>query len=259
MHDVAIAETGRLPFTAQRYDQYTEEDHGTWAMLYARRMAVLRDNASRVFLDGAATIGLAPDRVPELEGINARLRPLTGWCAVPVGGFLPAAGFFRCLASRRFPTTVTVRDRRTIDYVPEPDIFHDVFGHVPLHAHPVFAAVLQRLGALGAAADSADRLEAVNRLFWFTVEFGLVREGGRVRIFGSGLISSHGDAANALGPDCDRRPFVLDDVLAQPFAIDDLQPVLFVLESFEQLFEAVASLGGRPGRRAGGRQDRAVG
>jgi phenylalanine-4-hydroxylase len=241
-HDATIERAESLPLTVQAWDRYTPEQHAVWGLLYARRMATLRDTASRVFLEGAATIGLVKDRVPDLARINARLRPLTGWCAIPVEGFLPAAQFFQCLAVRRFPTTVTVRSREAIDYVPEPDIFHDVFGHVPLHANPVFAAVLQRLGELGSSARSEQALREVTRLFWFTVEFGLVREGGGTRIYGSGLISSHGDAAKALGPDCDRRPFRLKHVLAQPFEIDDLQPVLFVLDSFEQLFDAVASL-----------------
>ena len=241
-HDATIERAESLPLTVQAWDRYTPEQHAVWGLLYARRMATLRDTASRVFLEGAATIGLVKDRVPDLARINARLRPLTGWCAIPVEGFLPAAQFFQCLAVRRFPTTVTVRSREAIDYVPEPDIFHDVFGHVPLHANPVFAAVLQRLGELGSAARSEPALREVTRLFWFTVEFGLVREGGGTRIYGSGLISSHGDAAKALGPDCDRRPFRLKHVLAQPFEIDELQPVLFVLDSFEQLFDAVASL-----------------
>lgn len=241
-HDATIERTQSLPLTVQAWDQYTLEQHAVWGLLYARRMATLRDTASRVFLEGATTIGLEPGRVPSLARINARLRPLTGWCAIPVEGFLPAAQFFQCLAVRRFPTTVTVRSRESVDYVPEPDIFHDVFGHVPLHANPVFAAVLQRLGELGRAARSDAALREVTRLFWFTVEFGLVREGGGTRIYGSGLISSHGDAANALGPACDRRPFRLKHVLAQPFEIDQLQPVLFVLDSFEQLFDAVGSL-----------------
>jgi phenylalanine-4-hydroxylase len=238
-HDAITERSRPLPLTVQRWEGYTPEDHAVWGLLYSRRMATLRDTASRVFLEGAATIGLARERVPDLARINARLRPLTGWCAVPVEGFLPAAQFFECLAARRFPTTVTVRSRQAIDYVPEPDIFHDVFGHVPLHANPVFAAVLQRLGELGSRARDEESLRRITSLFWFTVEFGLVREGGRIRIYGSGLISSHGDAAKALGPDCDRRPFVLDDVLSQPFQIDDLQPVLFVLDSFEQLFTAI--------------------
>jgi phenylalanine-4-hydroxylase len=241
-HDATIERTESLPLTVQEWDRYTPQQHAVWGLLYARRMATLRDTASRVFLEGAATIGLEKTHVPDIARINARLRPLTGWCAIPVEGFLPAAQFFQCLAVRRFPTTVTVRTREAIDYVPEPDIFHDVFGHVPLHANPVFAAVLQRLGELGSAARSEQALREVTRLFWFTVEFGLVREGGGTRIYGSGLISSHGDAAKALGPDCDRRPFRLKHVLAQPFEIDDLQPVLFVLDSFEQLFDSVASL-----------------
>ena len=247
-HDAGGGIAERLPLTVQAWDRYTSEDHAVWSLLYERRMATLRGTASRVFLEGAATIGLEFFRVPDLGRINTRLRPLTGWCAIPVAGFLPAAQFFQCLAARRFPTTVTVRPRHAIDYVPEPDIFHDVFGHVPLHANPVFAAVLQRLGELGVAARDEGSLLEITRLFWFTVEFGLVREGGRTRIYGSGLISSHDDAAKALGPDCERRPFVLDDVLAQPFAIDQLQPVLFVLDSFEQLFEAVASMGRKDGR-----------
>ena len=241
-HDATIETTESLPLTVQEWGRYSPEQHAVWGLLYSRRMATLRDTASRVFLEGASTIGLEKDRVPDIARINARLRPLTGWCAIPVAGFLPAAQFFQCLAVRRFPTTVTVRAREAIDYVPEPDIFHDVFGHVPLHANPVFAAVLQRLGELGSSAKSEQALREVTRLFWFTVEFGLVREGGGTRIYGSGLISSHGDAANALGPDCDRRPFRLKHVLAQPFEIDELQPVLFVLDSFEQLFDAVASL-----------------
>ena len=228
-------------FTTQDWSRYTEENHDVWRILYARRMGQLESTASQVFLRGASIIGLSPDQVPDLAEVNARLAPLTGWRAVPVTGFLPAREFFDCLARRHFPTTVTVRPRGGLDYVPEPDIFHDVFGHVPLHADPVFANVLQQLGRIGAAALSEAAVQAITRLFWFTVEFGLVREDGGVRIYGSGLISSHGDAANALSQNCDRRPFDLDRVLSQPFEIDQLQPVLFVLESFDQLFEAVSS------------------
>ena len=132
-----------------------------------------------------------------------------------------------------------MRPRAQLDYLPEPDIFHDVFGHVPLHADPVFADFLQRFGALAAAAASDEQTDLMARLFWFTVEFGLVREGGRVKVYGSGLVSSHGDAANALGPECERRPFSLEAVFAQPYEIDRLQDALFVVDSFDQLFAAV--------------------
>jgi phenylalanine-4-hydroxylase len=156
-----------------------------------------------------------------------------------VKGFIPARDFFRCLSERRFPTTVIVRPREQLDYLPEPDIFHDVFGHVPLHADPVFADFLQRFGAVAVRARTDEETAQMARLFWFTVEFGLIREGGDVKVYGSGLISSHGDAANALGPKCDRRPFSLQAVIDQPFEIDHFQDVLFVVDAFDQLFDAV--------------------
>jgi phenylalanine-4-hydroxylase len=126
-----------------------------------------------------------------------------------------------------------------MDYLPEPDIFHDVFGHVPLHADPAFADFLQRYGKIAVAARDEADVVRMTRLFWFTVEFGLVHEDGRTKVYGSGLISSHGDAANALGPKCERRPFSLDAVFNQHFEIDHLQDVLFEVESFDQLFAAV--------------------
>jgi len=229
-------------FIEQDWAAYTEPDHTVWNLLWERRMTQLRGTASRLFLDGARLIGLRRDRVPDLRDVNRRLDALTGWNAVAVNGFIPAGDFFTCLARRRFPTTVTVRPLEQIDYLPEPDIFHDVFGHVPLHADPVFADFLQQFGAVAARARTEEETEQMARLFWFTVEFGLIREGGEVKVYGSGLVSSQGDAANALGPACDRRPFELDAVLAQPFEIDRFQDVLFVVERFEQLFEAVREM-----------------
>ena len=191
----------------QHWETYTPEDHEVWGIFCKRRLADLEANGSRLFLEGAEIIGLRPDRVPDLRDVNARLGPRTGWAAVPVKGFLPE------------------------------------FGHVPLHAHLHFADFLRTFGTLAAAARTEDDVTRAARLFWFTVEFGLIREGGREKVYGSGLISSHADCANALGPRCDRRPFDLDAVLEQPFEIDRFQDVLFVVESFEQLFEAVEAAG----------------
>ena len=235
-------------FIEQQYDErYDDEAHDVWGILYERRMRTLRDTGSAVFLSGIERIGLAPDRVPDLRAVNARLRVRTGWSAVGVGGFIPAAQFFRCLAERRFPTTLIVRPRTQLDYLPEPDIFHDVFGHVPLHSDPVFADFLQQFGALAAAARSERDIDAMARLFWFTVEFGLIHEEGRTKVYGSGLISSQSDAANALSHAATRRQFTVDAVIAQPFEIDRVQDVLFVIESFDQLFEAVRTLSDRLG------------
>lgn len=240
-----MTQSSMAPFVAQEWADYTDEEHAVWQTLYGRRMPALMDTASRVFLDGADAIGLESEFIPELATLNRRLVERTGWSAVAVEGFLPAHDFFRCLSRRQFPTTITIRPADRLDYVPEPDIFHDVFGHVPLHADPVFADFLQRFGAVASRARDPETTERSARLFWFSVEFGLIREGGKVKLYGSGLISSHADAENALSGACERRPFSLDAVLCQPFRIDDLQPVLFVVEDFRQLFQAVSEMEAR--------------
>lgn len=243
----AVAAVDEELLTAQDWSAYSAEQHEVWSILYRRRMAELAGTASRVYLAGAERIGLAPDRVPDLERINRRLSALTGWSALPVNGFIPAEQFFRALALRRFPTTVTLRPRQRIEYVSEPDIFHDVFGHVPLHAHAAFADFLQEYGAAAALARTAAERRMMGNLFWFTVEFGLIREDGEPRIYGSGLVSSSEDAANALSDRCERRPFSLDEVAARPVDTGALQEVLFVIESFEQLFAAVGEARARLG------------
>ena len=237
------------PFIEQDWSRYTAEDHAVWQLLYERRMADLAVNGSKVFLSGVEAIGLCARTVPNLTEVNARLAGRTGWSAVAVNGYMPARQFFECLAERRFPTTVIVRRRDQLDYLPEPDIFHDVFGHVPLHAHPVFADFLQTYGRSALLCEDEHHIKRLGRLFWFTVEFGLIREDGRIKAYGSGLMSSHGDCANALGPKVDRRPFDLDAVMAQPFEIDRFQDVLFVIDSYEQLFQAVEEVARRQASR----------
>ena len=225
----------------QDWTRYSQEDHEVWSLLYEKRMGHLRDVGSSAYLSGAEAIGLSATEVPDLRAVNEKLSRRTGWAAVPVRGFIPASRFFGFLARRRFPTTISVRPKAQLDYLPEPDIFHDVFGHVPLHADPVFADFLQRFGVVASAAKTPDALEAMARFFWFTVEFGLIEENGAVRAYGSGLISSHADCLNALGDSCERRPFSLAEVMEQSFEIDHVQPVLFVIQRFEELFDAVTS------------------
>jgi phenylalanine-4-hydroxylase len=208
-------------------------------------MAYLPEHASEVYLRGARAINLVRDHIPYLEGpksVNHFLAPLTGWQSRAVPGYLPAKAFFACLARREFPTTVVIRPKESLDYLPEPDIFHDIFGHVPLHADPVFADFLQTYGKAALLTDDPYHTERLARLFWFTVEFGLIREGGKVKLYGSGLISSPGESKHALTSDkVDRRPFDLDTVCDTGFEIDHYQPILYVLESFEQLRDAMNS------------------
>lgn len=229
-------------FISQKNERYTDENHAVWKELFTERMKSLDAQASDVFLTGLKQIGLTPDRVPVVADINRRLQDLTGWESHPVPGYLPAKAFFACLANRRFPTTITVRPRELMHYLPEPDIFHDVFGHVPLHADPVFAEFLQTYGKAALHCEDPYHIERLARLFWFTVEFGLIRERGEVKLYGSGLISSIGESFHALESDhVDRRPFDLDRVCDTPFEIDHYQPILYVLESFEQLRDAMDS------------------
>jgi len=227
----------------QNYAGYTEENQETWRTLYDRQMGYLADTASDVYLSGARNIKLVRDHIPFLSGpksVNTFLMPLTGWQSKAVPGYLPAKAFFACLARREFPTTIVIRPKESIDYLPEPDIFHDIFGHVPLHADPTFADFLQTYGKAALTTNDPHHTERLARLFWFTVEFGLIREGGRNRLYGSGLISSPGESKHALtSKDVDRRPFDLEAVCNTSFEIDHFQPILYVLDSFEQLRDAM--------------------
>lgn len=228
----------------QQYDKYTDENHEVWGLMYAARMRHLRDEGagSRIFLDGADVIDLTQDRVPDLRVVNKNLSECTGWSSHGVPGYLPAKSFFAFLAARQFPTTVTVRPKTSMDYLPEPDIIHDVFGHVPLHADPVFADFLQTYGKAALFTDNPEHTERLARLFWFTVEFGLINEDNRLKLYGSGLISSEGEGRHALeSPDVERRAFDLDRVCETTFEIDHYQPILYVLDSFEQLRDAMVS------------------
>ncbi|HTJ31549.1 MAG TPA: hypothetical protein VL346_13685, partial [Acidobacteriaceae bacterium] len=163
---------------AQDYSGYTDEQHAVWAELVTQRMRQLSGCAADEYLEGLEAIGLRTDdgaRLPDVAEVTARLHPRTGWSTVPVSGFMPGPAFFAMLSLRQFPVTTWLRSRETLEYTPEPDIFHDVFGHVPMHAHPVFADFLAEYGKLCASVSDEALLEQIGRLFWYTVEFGLIR------------------------------------------------------------------------------------
>ncbi|MBL8963932.1 MAG: phenylalanine 4-monooxygenase [Phycisphaerae bacterium] len=195
-----------------------------------------------------------------IDGINKFLKARSNWSSYGVPGYLPAKAFFACLAQREFPTTVLIRPREVMDYLPEPDIFHDVFGHVPLHALRVFADFLQAYGRAALRCEDDHHIKRLGRLFWFTVEFGLIREDGKIKVYGSGLVSSHAESEYSLNgrweksgrpaPDCtprdipEYRPFDLDRVCETDFEIDHFQPIYYVLDSFEQLRDAMNDYAG---------------
>jgi len=209
----------------------------------------LEQHACAEYLDGFHQIGLQADQLPDLTAVSKRLQPRTGWQSTPVSGFLPADAFFEMLAARMFPTTTWIRSRESMEYTPEPDIFHDVFGHVPMHAHPVFADFLEHYGKVCAGLTSADALERMGRLFWFTVEFGVIRERGEIKVYGSGLISSHGECTQVVEriAGLEIRDFNLDQVLEEKVDTGNMQKVLYAIESFEQLYEATKEAEARLG------------
>lgn len=220
---------------------YTPSEHQIWNKLYQRMLPKWERHGTQVFLHGLEKLSLNEAAIPQLPDLNKRLQPLTGFQAIPVEGYIGAIDFFAHLKQRKFPTVTRVRNETQMDYLPEPDIFHDVAGHVPMHTDPTFAAVLQRFGALPHSALPHD--EALARFFWFTVEFGLIEERGHLKAYGSGLMSSFGELDYALtSPNVDRRPFQLAEVMATPFEIDHFQNRLYVIESFDQLYDAVAEL-----------------
>jgi phenylalanine-4-hydroxylase len=231
----------------QDWAAYTPEQHAVWSELVRRRMPQLREHACEEYLDGFHQIGLREDSLPNLTEVSALLQPRTGWQSTPVSGFLPPDAFFEMLAARMFPTTTWLRSRDAMEYTPEPDIFHDVFGHVPMHAHTVFGNFLQSYGQVCARLTDHDKLERMGRLFWFTVEFGLIRQKGEIKVYGSGLISSHGECTRVLAGGCEVKEFDLDAVLNQEFDTGAMQPVLYAVESFDQIYEATKQAESRLG------------
>jgi phenylalanine-4-hydroxylase len=223
----------------QDYYAYTDEQHAVWAELVGRVLPNVERHAAREYLEGFQVIGLQPDKLPNLREITRRLGPRTGWSSTPVSGFLPAPAFFEMLANRLFPTTTWLRSRDSLEYTPEPDIFHDVFGHVPMHAHKVFGDFLQHYGRVCAGISDQTILEKLGRLFWYTVEFGLIRQGGEIKAYGSGVISSSGECQNVINGGCAVHGFQLDEVLETPVKVDELQKVLFAVDSFDQIYEAM--------------------
>jgi phenylalanine-4-hydroxylase len=242
----------------QPYELYTEANHDAWRRLYARMHDRWLKYANKRFLQGLETLCLTPDRVPRLDDVNKFMAPRTGFRAKPVSGYVPAFLFFDCLRRREFPTTITIRDGATLDYLPEPDIFHDIAGHVPMHTDPAFADTLVKFGeAAHTAVELVQRvkdpdeqvrqttsiMKAMARFFWFTVEFGLMNEDGRMKAYGSGLLSSYGELEHSIeSPDVQRYPIQLEWVINQYFEIHHYQPLLFTVNSFEHLFELVEQL-----------------
>jgi len=215
--------------------RYTDAEHAVWADLHARQDKAIKASACDEFLHGLDLLKLPNDRIPQLAEVSARLTRETGWEVAAVPALIPFSEFFALLAAKRFPAATFIRRREHLDYLQEPDIFHELYGHAPLLTNPWFAAFTETYGRIGLAASKEDRV-FLARLYWFTVEFGLLRTpDGRVKIYGGGILSSPGETAYAMSDAPLLKPFDLIDVLRTPYRIDILQPLYYVLGSFRAL------------------------
>ncbi|WP_236025027.1 phenylalanine 4-monooxygenase [Arenibaculum pallidiluteum] len=239
-HGLAAGEPGRPEnpdwTIDQNWDSYTAVDHGVWRTLYERQSRLLPGRVCAEFQRGMAELPIGPDEIPDFRRLSEALGRRTGWSVVAVPGLVPDEVFFDHLANRRFPAGHFIRRPEELDYLEEPDVFHDVFGHVPLLTDPVFADFLQAYGLGGLRAQSMGVLPNLARVYWYTVEFGLVREGGDLRIFGAGIASSGGETLFSLeDPSPNRIAFDLERVMRTRYRIDDYQETYFVIEGLDDL------------------------
>jgi len=227
--DGPVPEGGAIP-----YPDYLETDHGTWKMLYERQRELLPGRACDEYLDGLARMDFPEDRIPALRDVHETLQRTVGWGIARVPGLLSEQDFFAFLARRTFASTDYIRPRHEMDYTPAPDMFHDVFGHTPMITDPRFADFYQRLGEAALKAEGADR-RRLERFYWFTVEFGLIRTPGGNRIYGNGILSSYKEVRHSLTDSVEHRPFDPDAIVEQEYEVWHVQPLLFVVDSFDQL------------------------
>jgi len=223
----------------QNWPAYTAAEHAVWQTLYRRQSKLLPGRAANEFLDGFNALPLGEEAIPDVERLNAKLQALTGWRVVCVPGLVPDAIFFEHLANRRFPAGQFIRKPDRLDYIEEPDVFHDIFGHVPMLAHPVFADYMQAFGEGGLRAMKFGMLTQLGRLYWATVEFGLIRSEAGLRIYGSGIVSSKDETRFALESESPNRiHFNLERAMRTDYRIDDFQQTYMVIDGFAELFEA---------------------
>ena len=227
----------------QEYDRYTEEDFSVWKILFERQMPVLREVASPEYLDGISTICFRGNKIPDFREVNEILGKQTGWEIVVVPGIISEPDFFALLSHKKFPATIWLRKMSQLDYLEEPDMFHDVFGHMPLLTNKMFCDFFEEVGKMGAKHHGHEKITAMlGRIYWFTVEFGLISSEGRKKIYGAGILSSHGETKFSLSDVPRHLPFDAEVIMNTPFQNDRIQDKYFVIDSFEQLCKSIGTI-----------------
>jgi phenylalanine-4-hydroxylase len=227
----------------QNWGSFTKDDHAVWDLLFARQVDLLGSRVVSAFLDGIDLLKLSHPGVPDVEGLNAILEPRTGWRTVAVPGLVPDEIFFAMLSERVFPVGNFIRARKQLDYLEAPDCFHDMFGHIPMLAHHQYAEMARHIGELGTAAIAAGEGHRAARIYWHSVEFGLAREHGELKILGAGLASSFGESHFSLESDkVERLPFSVGRAVNTPYRHDAFQPLYLVSESLESTVDEILAM-----------------
>lgn len=225
------------PVDANGVAHYTDEENSIWHDLYKRQIKIVENRACDEYMHGLELLNLSPDRIPQCFEVTKVLQKTTGWTLEPVPALIPFEHFFDLLAHRRFPAATFIRTREELDYIQEPDIFHEVFGHCPLLTNPAYADFTHNYGELALHANKEDRI-LLARLYWFTIEFGLIKKGNQIRICGGGILSSAEETVYSLESKVpERKPFDAMEALRTPYRIDIKQPIYFVLENFSVLYD----------------------
>lgn len=237
-HAILTAQTVEECIIEQNWGAYSAADHNTWKTLYNRQLETLKARVCEEYLEGLKTLHLVADTVPDFAQMNKHLRAATGWEVLAVPGLIASKPFFSMLANRQFPAGTFIRTPEQLDYLEEPDIFHDVFGHIPLLSNPAYANYMQEYGRAGLAALEHKGIKFLARLNWYTIEFGLIKNNGEVKAYGAGIMSSYGEAKYLFNdPSANWLQFEIDRVLRTGYYIDDLQASYFTIDSFESLFK----------------------
>jgi len=228
----------------QEYDKYVAEDHEVWSILYNRMMEILPTYSTEAYIEGINQVGFEADRIPNFEECNAKLTKITGWSIYVVPGLIDNKPFFEHLSNREFPSSTWLRKKSQLEYLEEPDMFHDIFGHVPLLANVHFANFLSKLAGIALKhIENEWAIELISRLYWYTVEFGLIRENGKLKVYGAGILSSSGETVYSIDSDIPKRyPYNIEQLFATPYIKDKFQEQYFVIDSYEQLYNSLPEI-----------------
>ena len=227
----------------QIYSNYSAEDFKVWELLYLKQLNLLKGVVSQAFLKGLDLLDFNSSKIPDFNDVNKKLKKLTSWQIKTVSNIAEPVYFFSCLSKKQFTSTCWLRNIKEIDYLEEPDMFHDVFGHIPLLSNHTYSDFFQKIGELSLEfIDDDFKIKQLQRLYWFTIEFGLVKNQDTFDIYGAGIISSEKEIKNVYSEDSIKKPFNLSEILKQDFIIDKVQPIYFFIDSFDQLLDSLAEI-----------------